>query len=110
MNRRELLAAGALLAAPQLAFAAPRPAIAVFDRRYGESVAWAKAMAAEGARLVGAHEDVARLWYGPLKDQRTSLAGLTTWADFQVIQGCAAEARLRLLHKRRGRLVEWAVS
>ena len=42
-------------------------------------------------------QDVARLWRGPLAG-RTRLAGLTTWADFQVISGLAAEARRKVSH------------
>jgi hypothetical protein len=116
MNRREVIAAGALLAAPQVAFAAsePAPRYVVFDDRHPESRQWAEPLGRRGATLVESREDVGRLWYGPVRkalaqDGRVSIAGLTTWADFQVISGCAAEARLSLRSERRGQLIAWSV-
>jgi hypothetical protein len=117
MNRRQVIAAGALLAVPQAAFAASQaaPRYVVFDDRHPESRQCAEVLSRRGAITIESREDVGRLWYGPVRKAlvgggRVSIAGLTTWADFQVIQGCAAEARLKLSSERRGRLVAWAVS
>ena len=55
-----------------------------------------------GALTLETGRDVAGLWYGRL--QRVAawpglpIAGLATHADFDVIRGCAAEARLKLVH------------
>lgn len=98
MRRREVLKAGAVLAAP-LAGAAPAlaapPAVAIYDSRHAASRRWAKAQT--GSRRIDARGDVLKIWR-ELAPSGARLAGVTTWADFQVICGCAAEARRRVRH------------
>ncbi len=115
MRRRDLLIAAGVLAAPLSAPAAASPGapdLVIFDARYDAARRFAQALAARGAATVEAQADVARLWYGPLRLHRAGggrirIAGLTTWADFAVIQSCAREARLRprhvVFHDRSGR-------
>jgi hypothetical protein len=96
MRRREVLKAAGLALTPLPALAAgAAPAAAIFDSRHAASRAWADAWPA--AMRFDAQEDVARLWRGPLAG-RARIAGLTTWADFQVISGLAAEARRKVRH------------
>jgi hypothetical protein len=133
VRRRDLLAAAGL-AAPVLLSAArgsaasagrARPDIAVFDSRHEASRLWARNLEQAGVTVFDARRDVARLWYGPLKrvrgrGGRPVIAGLTTWADFQVMSGCAAEARLAVRREpaqasgpgqsRRGALVSWTIT
>jgi hypothetical protein len=113
-SRRRVLgttlgAAGAALVAQLM----PRPAaaggdladtatarlIVVQDGRYPSSRRHAEALARQAHLIIDAGEDVARLWYRGLAASaaRTPLAfaGLTTWSDFVVLRGCAAEAGLR---------------
>ena len=121
MNRRQILAAAAAAGVPVPALAAAGPALAVFDERYAEARAFAAAQRRRGAVVIEAQADVGRLWYGPVRaalarGERPRIAGLTTYADFVVIRGCAAEARLRLSHGEIPRgprspvLVSWSIS
>jgi hypothetical protein len=135
VRRRDVLIAGGL-AAPMMLSAGrgsaaaaaagkARPDIAVFDGRHEASRRWARQLEQTGVTVIDARRDVARLWYGPLKrvrgrGGRPVIAGLTTWADFQVLSGCAAEARLAVSHeltqgsgpaeRRRGTLVSWTIT
>jgi hypothetical protein len=110
IDRRELFGAAALAAAPLTLSAgawargtAAAPAVALYDARYDEAHRFAAALAGSGALELETGRDLASLWYGRLR--RTALAwpglriaGLATCADFQVIAGCAAESRLKLVH------------
>ena len=111
IDRRELIMAVAasalpLVAAPASSWArtaSPAPGIVVFDARYDQARRFAAAFEKSGAVALEAGRDVASLWYGRLQKTMAShpglrLAGLATDADFQVIRGCAAEARLDLVH------------
>ena len=115
MRRRDVLKAGALLAAPLggPAMAEAAPIVAIFDSRHPASRRWAQAQPA--MRRLDAQGDVLRIWR-ELAPSGVGLAGLTTWADFLVISGCAAEARRRVRHsvlrsrQGRGMLVSWIVT
>lgn len=114
-DRRQLIAAAGALAGsgmllPGSAEATPlnppvvnspiRPTVAIADDRYSEGQRFLAACAAAGAEALPARADVAALWYGRLGKQVIAadirLVGLTTYADFHLIQGCAAEARQKL--------------
>jgi hypothetical protein len=111
LHRRELLVtaaglAGSLVLAPTLR-AAPLPGfepsmrlVALFDARYSDARKFAAAMERSGAPVLPAHSDVARLWYGALRarafEGRLQIAGLTTYADFAVMRGSAAEAKMKV--------------
>ena len=73
--------------------------IVVQDGRYAASRRHAEALAPRAARTLEVRSDLARQWYGGLRAvaARTplSFAGLTTWSDFLVMRGCAAECGLR---------------
>ncbi len=77
---------------------APR-LVVVQDGRYAASRRHADELAPRAQLLVDARDDLARLWYRDLAASaaRTPLmfAGLTTWSDYLVLKGCAAEAGLR---------------
>jgi len=107
-DRRELIAAAALvapLALPSLAHASVEsdPQIVLFDARYGEGRRFARELQRSGAIALETNRDTAALCYGALRKAVRAhpglrIAGLATHADFQVIWGCAAEARLELTH------------
>lgn len=90
-----LLPAGTVFAAP--VSAAPRKTIAIGDDRYAEGRRFLAACEAAGVEVLPARADVAALWYGRLGQRVVAadirLVGLTTYADFHVLEGCAAEAR-----------------
>ncbi|MFO1265598.1 MAG: hypothetical protein U1F67_01570, partial [Rubrivivax sp.] len=73
--------------------------VVVQDGRYAASRRHAAALAPQSVRVLEAQADLARQWYGGLRAEvaRAPLrfAGLTTWADFLVMRGCAAECGLR---------------
>jgi hypothetical protein len=73
--------------------------VVVHDGRFESSRRHADRLAWHAHRTIDAREDLARLWYRELRLEaaRTPLAfaGLTTWSDYVVLQGCAAEAGLR---------------
>jgi hypothetical protein len=120
-SRRRLLGAtlalagscGGALLAPRAALgtgggpcrgATPRPPdtatlIAVQDGRYVASRRYAAELAVRAPRTLEARADLARQWYGGLRAAAARgplrFAGLTTWADFLVMRGCAAECGLR---------------
>ncbi len=108
MRRRDLLVAAGSLAGPALLPSAgvararsAVPDLVMFDARYEAARRFAGALAASGSAVVETQIDLARLWYGGVRSSRVDrrrirIAGLTTWSDFVVIQGCAAEERRRL--------------
>jgi hypothetical protein len=99
---------------------APRLLI-VQDGRYAASRRHADRYARQALRVVDARDDLARLWYGGLAHAATTaplvIRGLTTWSDYVVLRGCAAESGLRaaraeLIRAAGGRgctLVRWQI-
>jgi hypothetical protein len=99
---------GVLTGAAALAGVASLPGIltasavghVVVDERLAHSAAFAAA-GFEGSRLhrVSALDDLCNRWYTQLRRQVLadvrSIAGLTTWMDYVVMQGCAAEIGYR---------------
>jgi hypothetical protein len=75
------------------------PLIVVQDAGYAASRQHAAALAPQATRVLEARADLARQWYGELRAAATrtplQFAGLTTWSDFVVMRGCAAECGLR---------------
>lgn len=73
--------------------------VVVHDSRHAASLRHAAALAPRAARLLDAREDLARQWYGELRARAEraplALAGMTSWSDFLVLRGCAAECGLR---------------
>jgi len=95
--------------------------VVVQDGRYAASRREADELAPHARLTIDARDDLARLWYRGLAASaaRTPLvlAGLTTWSDYLVLKGCAAEAGLRasrheLIRNAGGRgctLVRWQI-
>lgn len=95
--------------------------IVVQDGRYARSRQHADELAPRARQRLDARDDLARLWYAGLRDlaARTPLrlTGLTTWSDYLVMRGCAAEAGLRATSHRMVRdaggsgctLVHWQI-
>jgi len=95
--------------------------VVVQDGRFAASRRQADALARHAHLTVDARDDLARLWYRDLAASaaRTPLVftGLTTWSDYLVLKGCAAEAGLRasrheLIRDAGGRgctLVRWQI-
>jgi hypothetical protein len=100
VRRRELLKGAALAGwglSPALAEAAA-PAIVVFDSRHDLSRQWARRQPA--LRRVDTRNDILRQWRTlELGSSAAVVSGLTTWADFQVVCGCAAETRRKVRHQ-----------
>jgi hypothetical protein len=70
----------------------------LYDERYADCRAFAEALERHGATAFATNQDVARLWYGPLRNhlaQRPGrVAGLATYADFSIAQVCGRELGL----------------
>ena len=108
IGRRELMVGAGAAAGLTPALAWTRtlgaaPAVALYDARFEEAHRFAAAMERSGALTLETGRDVAGLWYGRLREIAAAcpglpIAGLATHADFDVIRGCAAEARLKLVH------------
>lgn len=84
-----------------LAASTATPDIVLFDGRAPDARRFAEALQRRGASAFDIQGDLARLWYGPLRQafsggRRPRITGLATWADFVVAKGLAAEARLTL--------------
>ncbi|MCC7463256.1 MAG: hypothetical protein IT480_12430 [Gammaproteobacteria bacterium] len=106
-SRRRLLGAALGLAGTGvIALLAPRGAahrasalIVVQDGRYAASRGHAARLAPRALRVLEARADLARQWYGGLRSLAAraplQFAGLTSWSDFLVMRGCAAECGLR---------------
>lgn len=102
MTRRELLQAATLATAsvsmPALALAG-YPTVVIFDSRYALSRRWAQRQ--PDALRRDARDDILRIWRRfAAVTPHLRMSGLTTWADFQVVCGCAAESRLQVWHRR----------
>jgi hypothetical protein len=73
--------------------------VVVQDGRYARSRQHADELAPRARQRLDTRDDLARLWYAGLRDlaARTPLrlTGLTTWSDYLVMRGCAAEVGLR---------------
>jgi hypothetical protein len=91
--------AGAAWLARSSAHAAVGRLVVVQDGRFASSRRHADGLARRAHRTIDAREDLARLWYRELRLEATrtplAFAGLTTWSDYVVLRGCAAEAGLR---------------
>jgi hypothetical protein len=118
LNKREFITGaialtGSALTAEALAAAAePRDALGcdgspvtavLYDERYGDARAFAAALAGRGATAHRTGQDVVALWYREVRDlasqPRARIAGLTPQSDLALLQGCAAELRLKLLYE-----------
>jgi hypothetical protein len=73
----------------------------IYDERYADCRLFADALTRQGAVAFPANGDSAQLWYGLLRAHLSRhpgrVAGLTTYADFSVSQGCGRELRLATL-------------
>ena len=108
LRRRQFLASGAVLfggaaLGGRMALALPPgdSPVVVFDARYGDAWSFAHSAASYGARPAALDVDVVAQWsqsLGPLVRQRPApVVGLTTYADFVLLRGLAAEVGQRLL-------------
>jgi hypothetical protein len=100
MTRRGVLTGAAAIAGvtalPQ--FLSARAAAirdVVVDERLAQSAQFARGVAASGVHAVDALDDLCNRWYTQLRKKVLAdaghIAGLTTWMDYVVIRGCAAE-------------------
>jgi hypothetical protein len=75
----------------------------VYDERYADCRLFADALILQGAVAFPANGDSAQLWYGSLRAHLSRhpgrVAGLTTYADFSVSQGCGRELSLVTLYE-----------
>ncbi len=75
----------------------------VYDERYADCTLFADALIRQGAVAFPANGDSAQLWYGSLRAHLSRhpgrVAGLTTYADFSVSQGCGRELSLVTLYE-----------
>ncbi len=75
----------------------------VYDERYADCTLFADALIRQGAVAFPANGDSAQLWYGSLRARLLRhpgrVAGLTTYADFSVSQGCGRELGLATLYE-----------
>lgn len=75
----------------------------VYDERYADCRLFADALTRQGAAAFPANGDSAQLWYGLLRAHLSRrpgrVAGLTTYADFSVSQGCGRELSLATLYE-----------
>ncbi|HEY6456482.1 MAG TPA: hypothetical protein VIY90_14510 [Steroidobacteraceae bacterium] len=104
ITRRGVLAGAAAVAGvsalPSL-LAPARSAIGhvVVDERLAHSVAFASGFRGSDLHPVGALDDLCNRWYTRLRREVLAkaghIAGLTSWIDYVVMQGCAAEIGYR---------------
>jgi hypothetical protein len=75
----------------------------LYDERYGDARAFAAALADRGATAHRTGQDVIAVWYravrGLASQPGARIAGLTPQSDLALLQGCAAELRLKLLYE-----------
>ena len=120
IRRRELLLAGAGLAAvaalPTAAAASLAVGVMVFDPRAPESGVLAARARVGGQRLVPLDGDPMRLWQDRLRGAPGPLSGVTSWSDFLALSEAAGERFLRVRreehHRRPGQplLVSWTLA
>jgi hypothetical protein len=75
----------------------------LYDERYSDCRSFADAFIRRGAMAFGTRDEIASLWYGPLRAHfarhRGSVAGLTAHSDLVVSQSCGVELSFRLLYE-----------
>lgn len=85
-----------LQAAGTEADAARRVSLLVTDTRFEESKRFAVRVAGAARCQLDISDDVCRHWYGSIRErvraEQGDLVGVTTWIDFEIMRGCAAEA------------------
>lgn len=106
MNRREFMVSGvscAALLAPRasLAFSPSAktngPLLAIIDRRYSDSVRFAKAIARNGGEAIEIGSDIGTVWFGDIEPRLRHgglrLAGVTLPSDLFVLERLADHSR-----------------
>jgi len=99
-RRAALTLGGAAVLAPAAASAAtgkPACGVLVFDPASPQARTMAKAV--YGQRLVALEGDPVRLWRAQLADAKGPVGGITSWADFLILRGLAAEQGLRVVQE-----------
>jgi hypothetical protein len=99
MTRRGVLTGAAAIAGmtalPQFLNARAAIGDVVVDERLAQSAQFARGLAATRVHAVGALDDLCNRWYTQLRNEVLAdaghIAGLTTWMDYVVMRGCAAE-------------------
>jgi hypothetical protein len=75
----------------------------LYDERYNDCRSFAEAFVRRGATAFNTRDDIAKLWYGSLRDHLAryggGVAGLTAHSDLVVSQSCGAEFNLKLLYE-----------
>jgi hypothetical protein len=112
MNRREFMASGvscAALLVPEASLAVPprckanEPLVAIADRRYGDSVGFAKAVARNGGEVIEIGSDIGTAWFGDLEPRLHTcnfrLAGITLPSDLFVLERLADRSRSATIYK-----------
>jgi hypothetical protein len=103
LTRRGVLTGAAAIAGMTAlpAFLNPRATLGhvVVDERLGQSALFASGVGALHVHTVGALDDLCNRWYTTLRRavlaEAGHIAGLTTWMDYIVMRGCAAEIGYR---------------
>lgn len=118
MKRREFIKTGAIASAAALGFSQAHalvagtagfggriPTIALFDERFAAARQFGRAWSAAGAEVLAVTLDTGSLWYGTLRGKLAAhggplqFTGLTTYADFHVLESCAREFGLYTVHE-----------
>lgn len=98
-----LIVSSAAAITPAATSQGPRIGAVLFDSRYSSCREFASVLVREGAAAFDTREDVAALWYGPLRTHLAKyggcVAGLTTHSDFVVSQSFGVELRLALRYE-----------
>ena len=74
-------------------------ALVIYDEQFADSVAFAEALSARGARAFAVGNDIGRLWFGELGSivaSHVAIAGLTTHSDLHVSLSFARQFGSRL--------------
>jgi hypothetical protein len=118
VDRRGALAlGGAALLVPAVASAGtakPSCGILLFDP--ASPTARALAKQAYGQQLIALRGDPVRLWRDRLATAAGPIGGITTWADYVILRGLAAERGLRIRHEEhvavpgKAMLVRWTAA
>jgi hypothetical protein len=104
-----LLASASAFAGTRSAFAAPEPALLVFDSRLAQSRAL---LGSRGARAIDVARQPAALWRDLRAARPTGrVVGLTSWSDLVQARGVLEGQGKRLrVEARRGRLFYWEMT
>jgi hypothetical protein len=99
-----VIAASEWYAAAEALCARPVEITAVlYDERYADCRAFAKALESQGATSFATSGDAAGLWYGALRASRArsggSIAGMATDSDWVVSRACGREQGLRVAYE-----------